>query len=64
MPDPKALRDLALEIAYEVAPELRARAGRRSGIRTKSSNTDLVSATDSWSEERFVTRLNEARPCD
>ena len=64
MPDPQVLRDLALEIAREVAPELRARAGRTSGIRTKSSHTDLVSATDSWSEERIVTRLNEARPHD
>ena len=64
MPDPQVLRDLALEIAREVAPELRARAGRTSGIRTKSSHTDLVSATDSWSEERIVTRLNEARPYD
>ncbi len=64
MPDPQVLRDLALEIACEVAPELRARAGLTSDIRTKSSDTDLVSATDSWSEERIVTRLNEARPCD
>ena len=64
MPDPQVLRDLALEIAREVAPELRARAGRTSGIRTKSSETDLVSTTDSWSEERIVTRLNEARPYD
>ena len=64
MPDPQVLRDLALEIAREVAPELRARAGRTSGIRTKSSHTDLISATDSWSEERIVTRLNEARPYD
>ena len=45
MPDPQVLRDLALEIAREVAPELRARAGRTSGIRTKSSDTDLVSDT-------------------
>ncbi len=64
MPDPQVLRDLALDIARKVAPELRARAGRTSGIRTKSSHTDLVSATDSWSEERIVTRLNEARPYD
>ena len=64
MPDPQVLRDLAQEIAREVAPELRARAGRTSGIRTKSSDTDLISATDSWSEERIVTRLNEARPYD
>ena len=64
MPDPQVLRDLALEIAREVAPELRARAGRTSGIRTKSSHTDLVSVTDSWSEERIVTRLNAARPYD
>lgn len=64
MPDPPVLRDLALEIAREVAPELRARAGRTSGIHTKSSYTDLVSDTDRWSEERIVTRLNEARPYD
>jgi myo-inositol-1(or 4)-monophosphatase len=64
MPDPQVLRDLALEIAREVAPELRARAGRTSGIRTKSSYTDLVSDTDRWSEERIVTRLNETRPYD
>ena len=64
MLDPQVLRDLALEIAREVAPELRARTGRTSGIRTKSSYTDLVSDTDRWSEERIVTRLNEARPYD
>ncbi len=64
MPDPQVLRDLALEIVREVAPELRARAGRTSGIHTKSSDTDLVSDTDRWSEERIVTRLNEARPYD
>ena len=64
MPDPQVLRDLALEIVREVAPELRARAGRTGGIHTKSSDTDLVSDTDRWSEERIVTRLNEARPYD
>jgi myo-inositol-1(or 4)-monophosphatase len=64
MPDPQALRDLALEIARELAPELRSRAGRASGIRTKSSDTDLVSDTDRWSEERIVSQLNTARPHD
>lgn len=64
MPDPQTLRDLAVEVAQEVAPELRARAGRTGGIRTKSSDTDFVSAADHWSEEQIVVRLNEARPSD
>ena len=64
MPNPQSLRDLAIKVAYQVAPELKARSGQTTGIRTKSSDTDLVSEVDHWSEEQVVTLLNEARPND
>lgn len=59
-----ALRDLAIEIACEVAPELRSLSGQGKSVDTKSSETDLVTEADKWSEERIVERLSDARPQD
>ncbi len=58
------LRDLALEAARAVAPELRRRAGGTPSDGTKSSTTDLVTAADRWSERELVGRLLGARPDD
>lgn len=64
MSDPRALRDLAIQIAHSIAPELRSRTGQAHTLLTKSSNTDLVSDVDLWSEERITTMINSARPDD
>lgn len=64
MADPTTLRDLALEVARAVAPELRRLAGRTPVERTKSSDTDLVTSADRWSELEIVSRLLDARPDD
>ena len=64
MPDPLVLRDLAIEIACEIAPELKSLSGRVRTFSTKSSETDLVTEADQWSEERIVERLSDARPQD
>ena len=64
MADPTTLRDLALEVARTVAPELRRLAGRTPPDGTKSSATDLVTAADRWSEQQIVARLLDARPDD
>ena len=58
------LRDIALEAARAVAPELRRRAGGTPSDGTKSSTTDLVTAADRWSERELVGRLLGARPDD
>ena len=61
---PIALRDLAVEIACEIAPTLRSLAGKIRDVDTKSSETDLVTEADQWSEDRIVNRLSDARPQD
>ena len=64
MADPTTLRDLALEVARAVAPEIRRLAGGTPPDGTKSSATDLVAVADRWSEQQIVTRLLDARPDD
>ena len=64
MADPAALRDLALDIARAVAPELRRLAGIVDVSGTKTTVTDLVTEVDRWSEEQIVERILDARPND
>ena len=64
MADPAALRDLALDIARAVAPELRRLAGVIDVSGTKTTVTDLVTEVDQWSEEQIVERILDARPND
>lgn len=64
MADPAVLRDLALDIARTVAPELVRRTGRVDVSSTKSTATDLVTEVDHWSEARIVSRILDARPDD
>ncbi len=60
-----ALSGLALSIADEAAALLTAALARpRSAIETKSSPTDMVTATDRAAEELIAGRIREARPND
>ena len=61
---PDALRDLALDIARTVAPEIGRRAGQVDVSTTKSTATDLVTEVDRWSEAQIVSRILDARPDD
>ncbi len=61
---PDALRDLALDIARAVAPEIGRRAGQVDVSTTKSTATDLVTEVDRWSEAQIVSRILDARPDD
>ena len=62
--DHTALRDLALDIARAVGPEIGRRAGRVDVLSTKSTATDLVTEVDRWSEAEIVSRILDARPGD
>jgi len=62
--DHTALRDLALDIARAVGPEIGRRAGRVNVLSTKSTATDLVTEVDRWSEAEIVSRILDARPGD
>ncbi len=64
MVDHTALRDLALDIAQAVGPEIGRRAGRVDVLSTKSTATDLVTEVDRWSEAEIVSRILDARPRD
>ena len=64
MTDHAVLRDLALDIARAVAPEIGRRAGRVAVSSTKSTTTDLVTEVDRWSEAQIVDRILDARPGD
>ena len=64
MVDHTALRDLALDIARAVGPEIGRRAGRVDVLSTKSTATDLVTEVDRWSEAEIVSRILDARPQD
>ena len=64
MVDYAALRDLALDIARAVGPEIRRRAGQVDVSSTKSTATDLVTEVDRWSEAQIVSRILDARPGD
>ena len=57
MVDHTALRDLALDIARAVGPEIGRRAGRVDVLSTKSTATDLVTEVDRWSEAEIVLSL-------
>jgi myo-inositol-1(or 4)-monophosphatase len=61
---PDALRDLALDIARAVAPEIGRQAGQVDVSVTKSTSTDLVTEVDTWSEAQIVSRILDARPDD
>lgn len=62
---PDELLDLAIEIAREVAGRLRTEVRHdHRNIETKSSITDMVTATDRAVEELIRTRLLAARPDD
>ena len=62
--DHAALRDLALDIARAVGPEIGRRAGRVDVSSTKSTASDLVTEVDRWSEDQIVSRILDARPGD
>ena len=62
--DHAALRDLALDIARAVGPEVGRRAGRVDISSTKSTASDLVTEVDRWSEDQIVSRILDARPGD
>ena len=62
--DHTPLRDLALDIARAVGPEIGRRAGRVDVLSTKSTATDLVTEVDRWSEAEIVSRILDARPGD
>ena len=64
MVDHAALRDLALDIARAVGPEVGRRAGRVDISSTKSTASDLVTEVDRWSEDQIVSRILDARPGD
>jgi myo-inositol-1(or 4)-monophosphatase len=64
-PDPSELRDLAVSTAVGAADLVRRR--RKAGVAvaaTKSSATDIVTATDRESEDFIRRRLRDARPDD
>ena len=61
---PDTLRDLALDIARVVAPEIGRQAGQVDVSVTKSTSTDLVTEVDCWSEAQIVSRILDARPDD
>ena len=62
--DNAVLRDLALDIARAVGPEIGRRAGRVDVSSTKSTASDLVTEVDRWSEDQIVSRILDARPED
>ena len=62
--DHAVLRDLALDIARAVGPEIGRRAGRVDVSSTKSTASDLVTEMDRWSEDQIVSRILDARPGD
>ena len=63
--DPQSLRRLAEQIAAEAGALIREHARHaRTGVDTKSTGTDMVTATDKASEALIVTRILEARPYD
>jgi myo-inositol-1(or 4)-monophosphatase len=64
-PDPaRSLLDLAVRAALAGGQELRARAGRVSGVSHKSSATDPVSDADRASEAVVVATITDERPDD
>jgi myo-inositol-1(or 4)-monophosphatase len=64
-PDPTVLLTLAEAVAHEAAALVaRAAATERVGVETKSTATDLVTATDKAAERLIVDRLLSARPDD
>jgi myo-inositol-1(or 4)-monophosphatase len=61
--DPRALLDLAVDVAREAAALVaRGRATAGDDVDRKSSPTDVVTAVDRASEELIVRRLLDARP--
>lgn len=65
MGDPAELLRVAVEVAREAAELVRER--RRDGVsdvRTKSTDTDLVTAADKAAERLIIDRLREHRPAD
>ncbi len=65
LPAPSEFREIAQEIALEAAALIRAAAKiDRHGVSTKSTGTDMVTATDKASEALIVTRIAAARPHD
>ena len=60
-----ALRELAEAIATEAGALIRDHASRvRAEVSTKSTGTDMVTATDKASEALIVARILAARPND
>ncbi len=57
-------RDLALEAGRLVSSEIKSRAGQINERDTKSSTTDLVTAVDSWAEEKITDFITTIRPKD
>jgi myo-inositol-1(or 4)-monophosphatase len=62
--DERELLEVALEAAHAAARELRARFGSPTGVRTKSSPTDLVSDADVAAEHAIRAVLARRRPGD
>ena len=65
MPDPNELLDLARRLALEASALQREALGHvRTGVETKSTATDVVTATDRASERLIVDGIRAARPDD
>ena len=63
-PSPAALRDLAVEVAADIAEFLRIEVAGDHAPDTKSSRTDFVTAVDRASEARVVEAISGAWPHD
>ena len=64
MPDPAELLDLAVAVAHEAGALIRAAGSNPAAVTTKSSATDLVTATDRAVEALITERLLGERPGD
>lgn len=63
-PSPAALRDIAVDVAVDIAEFLRREVRDNHDPDTKSSNTDFVTEVDRASEARIVEAITAARPDD
>ncbi|MGI9667316.1 MAG: inositol monophosphatase family protein, partial [Acidimicrobiia bacterium] len=62
MPTYQELERIAVDVSREAANRIRAAAGTGTAVATKSSRTDVVTATDIETEEYIESALREATP--